>query len=166
MIFSPHVLAATSGRPAGTEYSAECPEQHHQSSKCHQGDSAPGILAQHPLPTNAESAGRAGSLKVSHFVLQLNSTLDLACSISQIMALTSTHLEGMPIVRSINDNSWYVLCRLDTHMCMLNNAKAVLSKRIEHMPEDGLLLLLEETFPYVRSSILYMSTAGMSLLAY
>lgn len=42
-----------------------------------------------------------------------------------------------------------MLCRLDTHMCMLNNAKAVLSKRIEQMPEEGLLLLLEETFPYV-----------------
>ena len=47
-----------------------------------------------------------------------------------------------------------VLCRLDTHMCMLNNAKAVLSKRIEQMPEEGLLLLLEETFPYVSTSLL------------
>lgn len=39
-------------------------------------------------------------------------------------------------------------------MYMLNNAKAVLSKRIEQMPEEGLLLLLEETFPYV-SCVLY-----------
>ena len=38
-------------------------------------------------------------------------------------------------------------------MCMLNNAKAVLSKRIEQMPEEGLLLLLEETFPYVSTSL-------------
>ena len=59
-----------------------------------------------------------------------------------------------------------MLCRLDTHMCMLNNAKSVLSKRIEHMPEDGLLLLLEETFPYVRFNIPTMVSAGVSLHAY
>ena len=51
-------------------------------------------------------------------------------------------------------------------MCMLNNAKAVLSKRIEHMPEDGLLLLLEETFPYVRFNMLTILSAGVSLHAY
>ncbi len=39
--------------------------------------------------------------------------------------------------------------RLETHTSMLESAKQVLSSRIETMQEEGLLALLEETFPYV-----------------
>lgn len=39
--------------------------------------------------------------------------------------------------------------RLETHTSMLESAKQVLGSRIESMQEEGLLALLEETFPYV-----------------
>lgn len=39
---------------------------------------------------------------------------------------------------------------------MLDSAKNVLAGRIEKMPEEALLALLEETFPYVRPFLLYM----------
>lgn len=39
--------------------------------------------------------------------------------------------------------------RLETHTSMLESAKQVLGSRIETMQEEGLLALLEETFPYV-----------------
>lgn len=39
--------------------------------------------------------------------------------------------------------------RLETHLSMLDSAKKVLAGRIETMPEEALLALLEETFPYV-----------------
>lgn len=39
--------------------------------------------------------------------------------------------------------------RLETHLSMLDSAKKVLVGRIESMQEDGLLALLEQTFPYV-----------------
>ena len=44
----------------------------------------------------------------------------------------------------------FVKCdRLETHLSMLESAKRVLVARIETMPEEGLLALLEQTFPYV-----------------
>ena len=50
---------------------------------------------------------------------------------------------------------------------MLNNAKAVLSRRIEQMPEEGLLMLLEETFPYVRrhASLLMAMSFALAITA-
>ena len=39
---------------------------------------------------------------------------------------------------------------------MLESAKNVLAERIEKMPEEALLALLEETFPYVRPFLLCM----------
>ena len=61
--------------------------------------------------------------------------------------------------------NWCLVCRLDTHTSMLNNAKAVLSRRIEQMPEEGLLMLLEETFPYVRRHAALHGTAQLACVA-
>ena len=44
--------------------------------------------------------------------------------------------------------------RLETHLSMLESTKKVLAGRIEKMPEEALLALLEETFPYVSPFLL------------
>lgn len=55
----------------------------------------------------------------------------------------------MHCITSGTDKAATVQIRLETHTSMLESAKQVLSGRIETMQEEGLLALLEETFPYV-----------------
>ncbi len=91
----------------------------------------------------------------------------------QLMLITSSFCSA-PVVylRILQSATKAACCRLEIHLSMLDSAKSVLTARIASMQEEGLLALLEETFPYVCqllnlsqfSTIIYIVTQVFSTL--